>query len=160
MMTYKMIEKPENITEETIRLARTLGWCTEIVRPNFYLVTLLDNITLTDVRISQQIKQGRFETVEFIGISFFTYIDPVVILWIQQLQAYCIVLDDIADESITRRGMPCWYRREDVGLANAVNDATLIHYCMLRILRANFEKSPNYVNMYHNINEVCFACTV
>ncbi|XP_021182149.3 farnesyl pyrophosphate synthase [Helicoverpa armigera] len=101
-MSYKMIEKPENITEETLRLARTLGWCAEI------------------------------------------------------LQAYCLVLDDIADGSITRRGMPCWYRREDVGIANAVNDATLIHYCLLQILRANFEKSPNYVNYFHNFNETLF----
>nr|XP_021182149.2 farnesyl pyrophosphate synthase [Helicoverpa armigera] len=102
VMSYKMIEKPENITEETLRLARTLGWCAEI------------------------------------------------------LQAYCLVLDDIADGSITRRGMPCWYRREDVGIANAVNDATLIHYCLLQILRANFEKSPNYVNYFHNFNETLF----
>lgn len=31
VMTYKFIEKPENINEETLRLARTLGWCAEIV---------------------------------------------------------------------------------------------------------------------------------
>lgn len=75
--------------------------------------------------------------------------------FVLQLQAYCLVLDDIADGSITRRGMPCWYLREDVGVANAVNDATLIHYALLQILRANFEKFPNYVNMFHNFNEVC-----
>ncbi|KAJ8717216.1 hypothetical protein PYW08_005615 [Mythimna loreyi] len=102
VMTYKIIEKPENITEETMRLARTLGWCAEI------------------------------------------------------LQAYCLVLDDIADGSITRRGMPCWYRREDVGVANAINDATLIHYSLLQLLRANFEKWPCYVDLFHNFNETLF----
>uniref|UniRef100_A0A2A4IUH1 Farnesyl pyrophosphate synthase n=1 Tax=Heliothis virescens TaxID=7102 RepID=A0A2A4IUH1_HELVI len=106
VMAYKMLEKPENITEETLRLARTLGWCAEI------------------------------------------------------FQAYGLVLDDISDGSTTRRGMPCWYRREDVGIANAVNDATLIHCCLLQILRANFENSPNYENYFHNINETLFHTSV
>lgn len=72
----------------------------------------------------------------------------------KQLQAYCLVLDDIADGSLTRRGLPCWYRREDVGIAHAVNDATLIHYSLLHLLRVNFEKSPYYNDLYHNFNEV------
>lgn len=38
VMTYKIIEKPEKITEEAMRLARTLGWCTEIVRMHFLFI--------------------------------------------------------------------------------------------------------------------------
>jgi len=29
---------------------------------------------------------------------------------IEWLQAYFLVADDIMDESITRRGQPCWYK--------------------------------------------------
>lgn len=31
LLAYEMLEKPENITEETLYLAKTLGWCVEIV---------------------------------------------------------------------------------------------------------------------------------
>lgn len=30
-MSFKMVEKPEYITKETIQLAHALGWCTELV---------------------------------------------------------------------------------------------------------------------------------
>ncbi|CAB3257010.1 unnamed protein product [Arctia plantaginis] len=102
VMSFKMVEQPEYITKETIRLAHALGWCTEF------------------------------------------------------LQAYCVVLDDIVDGSLTRRGQPCWYRREDVGMAHAVNDATLIYYSIHRILKNYFEKSPIYVKLYQAFNETLF----
>lgn len=37
VFAYEMLEKPENITEESLRLARILGWCVEMVRAHTYL---------------------------------------------------------------------------------------------------------------------------
>lgn len=31
VLAYKMLEKPENLTAENIRLANVLGWCVEMV---------------------------------------------------------------------------------------------------------------------------------
>ncbi|KAJ1494973.1 isoprenoid synthase domain-containing protein [Baffinella frigidus] len=45
-----------------------------------------------------------------------------VVGWcIEWLQACFLVLDDIMDDSITRRGHPCWYRNPDVK-KKAIND--------------------------------------
>lgn len=34
VLAYKLLEKPENITPESVRLAIILGWCVEMVRIN------------------------------------------------------------------------------------------------------------------------------
>lgn len=31
VMAYEMLEKPDKLTEESMKLARTLGWCYEMV---------------------------------------------------------------------------------------------------------------------------------
>ena len=53
--------------------------------------------------------------------------DAALILgWaVEALQTCFLVADDIMDQSITRRGSLCWYRKENVGLA-AINDTLAI----------------------------------
>jgi geranylgeranyl pyrophosphate synthase len=57
------------------------------------------------------------------------------------------------DASITRRGQPCWYRVEGVGLM-AVNDALLLEGAIFQMLRKHFRKEPFYVDLVDLMHEV------
>lgn len=71
-----------------------------------------------------------------------------------QLHAYFVILDDIIDESETRRGRLCWYRNPDVGLI-AINDGILINSGVYQLLRKYFSNHPYYiqvVDLFHEVN--------
>lgn len=74
---------------------------------------------------------------------------------IEWLQAYFLVLDDIMDNSHTRRGQPCWFRVPKVGLI-AVNDGVLLRNHICRILKNHFRGKPYYVDLLDLFNEVEF----
>lgn len=58
-----------------------------------------------------------------------------IALCIEALQSYCLVMDDISDESTMRRGSPCWYLRENVGIHRAINDGPMIESFLFWILK-------------------------
>ncbi|XP_023927416.1 farnesyl pyrophosphate synthase 1 [Quercus suber] len=74
---------------------------------------------------------------------------------IEWLQAYFLVLDDIMDNSHTRRGQPCWFRVPKVGLI-AANDGIILRNHIPRILRKHFRNKPYYVDLLDLFNEVEF----
>ncbi|XP_028769934.1 farnesyl pyrophosphate synthase 1 [Neltuma alba] len=74
---------------------------------------------------------------------------------IEWLQAYFLVLDDIMDNSHTRRGHPCWFRVPKVGLI-AANDGVLLRNHISRILKRHFKGKPYYVDLLDLFNEVEF----
>ncbi|KAG7547220.1 Isoprenoid synthase domain superfamily [Arabidopsis suecica] len=78
---------------------------------------------------------------------------------IEWLQAYFLVLDDIMDNSVTRRGQPCWFRKPKVGMI-AINDGILLRNHIHRILKKHFREMPYYVDLVDLFNEVEFqtAC--
>lgn len=65
---------------------------------------------------------------------------------IEWLQAFFLVADDIMDNSVTRRGQPCWYRRPQVGLL-ACNDYIVLESCLYRILSKHFGTTPYYARL-------------
>ncbi|CAK9308640.1 unnamed protein product [Citrullus colocynthis] len=74
---------------------------------------------------------------------------------IEWLQAYFLVLDDIMDNSVTRRGKPCWFRVPKVGMV-AVNDGILLRNHISRILKNHFREKPYYMDLLELFNEVEF----
>ncbi|KAK6326850.1 hypothetical protein J4Q44_G00024950 [Coregonus suidteri] len=74
---------------------------------------------------------------------------------IELLQAFFLVADDIMDASVTRRGQPCWYKRERVGL-DAINDAFLLEGAIYRLLRRHCRAQPYYVHLLELFTETSF----
>ncbi|XP_051901740.1 farnesyl pyrophosphate synthase isoform X3 [Pristis pectinata] len=65
---------------------------------------------------------------------------------LRELQAFFLVADDIMDQSVTRRGQVCWYRKDGVGL-DAINDSYLLEAAVYRLLRRYLRSQPCYVNL-------------
>ncbi|KAL8433065.1 hypothetical protein Efla_006264 [Eimeria flavescens] len=64
------------------------------------------------------------------------FASPVCYLgWgVELLQAAFLVADDQMDGATTRRGNLCWYRRPDVGPANAINDAVFLIFAIYQVI--------------------------
>lgn len=76
--------------------------------------------------------------------------------WLTELlQAFFLVSDDIMDSSITRRGQPCWYRQEGVGLI-AINDAFMLESSIYVILKKYFRSHPAYVDLLELFHETTY----
>ncbi|XP_061530167.1 farnesyl pyrophosphate synthase isoform X1 [Phycodurus eques] len=80
----------------------------------------------------------------------------LVVGWcIELLQAFFLVADDIMDASVTRRGQPCWYKKDSIGL-DAINDAFLLEGSIYRLLRRHCRDQPYYVHLLELFNETSF----
>ncbi|KAL5340597.1 isoprenoid synthase domain-containing protein [Aspergillus crustosus] len=81
------------------------------------------------------------------------YKDLATLGWLTELlQAVFLVSDDLMDGSITRRGQPCWYRHQGVGLI-AINDAFLLESGIYIILKKYFRSHPAYVDFFELFHE-------
>ncbi|KAJ8435937.1 LOW QUALITY PROTEIN: hypothetical protein Cgig2_013284 [Carnegiea gigantea] len=74
---------------------------------------------------------------------------------IQWLVGSVLVLDDILDNSDTRRGRPCWFRLPNVGLI-AINDGVLLWNHINLMLKKHFRDQSYYVDLLELFNEVEF----
>lgn len=57
---------------------------------------------------------------------------------IEWLQAWLLVLDDIMDSSVTRRGQPCWYKELGSAWYIAINDGVTIESFVYKMIRKHF----------------------
>ncbi|EPS34937.1 Farnesyl pyrophosphate synthase [Penicillium oxalicum] len=73
--------------------------------------------------------------------------------WLTELlQAFFLVSDDMMDGSITRRGQPCWYRQEGVGMI-AINDSFMLESSIYMILKQRFRSHPAYIDLVELFHE-------
>lgn len=84
------------------------------------------------------------------------YFKAATLGWMTELlQAFFLVSDDIMDSSITRRGQPCWYRQEGVGMI-AINDSFLLEASIYIILKKYFRDHPRYIELVELFHESSF----
>ncbi|KAJ7485347.1 farnesyl-diphosphate synthase [Mycena latifolia] len=74
---------------------------------------------------------------------------------VEFLQAFFLVLDDVMDKSITRRGQPCYYRVPGVGTIS-VNDAVLLESAIYQLLKVHFRTETYYVDLIELLHETTF----
>ncbi|KAI9088809.1 isoprenoid synthase domain-containing protein [Phlyctochytrium arcticum] len=74
---------------------------------------------------------------------------------VEFLQAFFLISDDIMDGSITRRGQPCWYKKEEIGMI-AINDAFICESIIYRLIRKYFRGTPYYGELLELFHEVTY----
>ncbi|XP_038052693.1 farnesyl pyrophosphate synthase-like isoform X2 [Patiria miniata] len=84
----------------------------------------------------------------------------MVLGWcVEWLQAYFLISDDIMDQSKTRRGQPCWFRKADVGL-DAINDSFFVESGIYKLLKKHIAGEPYYVNVLELFHETNYQTVV
>ncbi|GFZ49391.1 (2E,6E)-farnesyl diphosphate synthase [Saitozyma sp. JCM 24511] len=99
------------------------------------------------------------DTVEILKgrqLSEDEYFKAAVLGWcVELLQAYFLVADDMMDQSVTRRGQPCWYKVPAVGNI-AINDAFMLEAAIYHLLKKHFRPEPYYVDLLELFLETTF----
>ena len=75
------------------------------------------------------------------------------------MQSVFLITDDIMDGSTTRRGQPCWYKNEEVGMI-AINDSLMIENAIYYILKKNFGDTDYYVKLMELFHETMMITTI
>lgn len=75
--------------------------------------------------------------------------------FIELLQAFFLVSDDIMDESKTRRGQPCWYLKPKVGMI-AINDAFMLESGIYILLKKHFRQEKYYIDLVELFHDISF----
>ncbi|KAG8343116.1 putative Polyprenyl synthetase [Trypanosoma vivax] len=92
---------------------------------------------------------------------FQTLHDACVCGWmIEFLQAHYLVEDDIMDGSLTRRGMPCWYRRPGVTMQNAINDGLILKSWANMMAAHYFGDRPFLKDLLRFFNKVDYTTAI
>ncbi|KAG0527880.1 hypothetical protein BDA96_06G271400 [Sorghum bicolor] len=78
---------------------------------------------------------------------------------VEWFQACALLLDDIMDDSHTRRDQICWYRRPEVGL-HGINDGILLKCHIARLIKKYFREKPYYIDICELWNEIALQTSL
>jgi len=69
------------------------------------------------------------------------------------MQAYFLIIDDIQDQSLLRRGKPCWYRYNNINEA-VILDSIMLEGAIYYIIQKHFKGKEYYVNLIEAFQDV------
>ncbi|KYN09479.1 Farnesyl pyrophosphate synthase [Trachymyrmex cornetzi] len=76
-----------------------------------------------------------------------------ILAWcVELMQAFLLIVDDIQDRSLLRRGQPCWYRYNDLDLA-AINDSLLLECAIFYLIKKYFKGKDCYVDLLETFHD-------
>lgn len=78
---------------------------------------------------------------------------------LELLQTHFLILDDIMDESLTRRGQKCWHLKRGVGNI-AINDSFYMQQTIFYILEKHFYHLPCYKELFSLICKTMLRTTL
>ncbi|OSD02215.1 farnesyl-diphosphate synthase [Trametes coccinea BRFM310] len=88
------------------------------------------------------------------------YFKAALLGWcIELLQAFFLVSDDMMDQSVTRRGQPCWYKVEGVNYI-AINDSFMLEGSIYYLLKKHFRSEPYYVHLLELFHDTTFQTEI
>jgi len=73
----------------------------------------------------------------------------------RQLQACCLVADDIMDGSEYRRGRLAWHKLDGLG-SIAINDSFFLESIVYFLLKKYFSKLPCYIKLVEEFHDVTY----
>ncbi|QSL64267.1 hypothetical protein MERGE_000423 [Pneumocystis wakefieldiae] len=74
---------------------------------------------------------------------------------VELLQAFFLVVDDMMDQSKTRRNQCCWYLMPNVGMT-AINDSFMLESSIFFLLKKYFREEPYYTSLMENFHDATF----
>ncbi|KAI5812541.1 putative farnesyl-diphosphate synthetase [Pyronema omphalodes] len=111
-------------------------------------MTVPDSLRILKCKSAEEIKDANLTEEEYKLSS--------ILGWCTELlQAMFLVADDIMDASITRRGHPCWYRMEGVGMV-AINDSFILGAVIFNVLKRFFRQESYYVDLLELFHDTSF----
>ncbi|KAM5539156.1 hypothetical protein V8D89_007029 [Ganoderma adspersum] len=88
------------------------------------------------------------------------YFKAALLGWcVEFLQAFFLVSDDMMDQSVTRRGQPCWFRVEGINLI-AINDSFMLEGAIYYLLKKHFRSEPYYVHLLEVFHDTTFQTEI
>merc|ERR1719203_793901 len=133
-----LIQEMEGELPDLYELPTTeVSWVSRSLEFNTLGGKMNRGLTVVEVAVDIMRHQGRSPTNR--DLNRFA-----VLGWTTEyLQACMLMADDMMDGSLTRRGQPCWYLQDKVGLL-ATNDFLMMEMFVYKLLKRHFGQEEYY----------------